>query len=310
MVDDYEVVLHIRGFFPKELKPQLTKDIKVIKEIGRGVKKETILSVTVNSESELHAYEEAKNITNYFLGFYSFSTLNDLRIELSKDIKIIKLTGDREPIHFGNETFIRDIDTKIFVKSILPYYAIAIKKGNEYLKIAIEYLRRARDADSPALIILDCISALEALFSTKNEKQEISYRLSNRVATLLADNKNERNILRNEIRNYYNLRSKLVHGSVVDVEPNAFGNLVIYVSESTARFLALAQKYENQDKIIDMIDEAMIDNTIIPKLKKESSALRDVKEFEYQKYIKRVKSEINKQKLKSNTKIKKKRRKN
>ena len=58
--------------------------------------------------------------------------------------------------------------------------------------------------------IIDAITAIEALLGTETE---ISYRLSLRVAALLAANDDERGTLFNLMRDFYDARSKIVHGA-------------------------------------------------------------------------------------------------
>jgi Apea-like HEPN len=58
--------------------------------------------------------------------------------------------------------------------------------------------------------LLDCITALEALLGADTE---ISFKLSFRVASLLARNDNERSSLLKLIKDFYDTRSKVIHGA-------------------------------------------------------------------------------------------------
>jgi hypothetical protein len=85
------------------------------------------------------------------------------------------------------------------------------------------YDRPAAESDSR---VLDAITALEAVLASS--EGEITFKLSFRVAGILAAGDAERVHIFNEMKAYYDLRSKLVHGSslkekhhrlIADVEP-------------------------------------------------------------------------------------------
>jgi hypothetical protein len=87
------------------------------------------------------------------------------------------------------------------------YYSVA---GN--LRLAFEsfvatYDRWPSSGDSR---ILDAITALEALLGST---AEIAFKLSFRVAGILAANDDDRIVLFNNMKAYYDLRSRLVHGT-------------------------------------------------------------------------------------------------
>ncbi len=60
--------------------------------------------------------------------------------------------------------------------------------------------------------MLDQMIILESLFQKGNERQELSYRLSLRVARFCGRDSQERKAIFGLMREAYNLRSRLVHG--------------------------------------------------------------------------------------------------
>jgi Apea-like HEPN len=58
--------------------------------------------------------------------------------------------------------------------------------------------------------LLDCVTALEALLGADNE---IAFKLSFRVASILADTDEERSNLLKLLKNFYNTRSRVIHGA-------------------------------------------------------------------------------------------------
>ncbi len=66
----------------------------------------------------------------------------------------------------------------------------------------------------PDSLILYSTIVLETLFSSDSNKQEITMRIADLTATLLAQSGNDRYELSKRIRRAYGLRSDFVHGSV------------------------------------------------------------------------------------------------
>lgn len=280
---DYELRFYVKGVFPNEIKPQLTNDIKIISELGIKSKKPSIteISITASANTRSDAILVAKEKLSKFLGFCSLTAIVHFPIMItdSHPVKITNLTGKRTTnAHSPFSMF--DSSTMVFPKTfhstILPYFPIISKKGNEYLKIAIEYLRKCWFELDPQIKIFNCMVSLEALFSKSGEKTEIGYKLSNRTATLLARNSKERKKIQEEIRDFYDLRSKMVHGDLIDLEFHDFGDLLVYVREAIVRFMILSTIYSNHKDIIDTIDNAMIDNRIQKKMRRESSLLHNM----------------------------------
>lgn len=290
-MDEYEVVITVRGVFYSNMKPQITKDIKIISERLNTTNlelSETVVSVTLESNSSSDAKYFAQKKLNQFLAFFSVMTLDHMKIIVNQDnpIKVTKLTGKRETIEYHDRVFhIGDFNPKILSDKVLPQYPIINNKGNEYVRIAMEHLLRARFEGSVELIILNNIVALESLFSESKDSGEIIYKISNRVATLLGRDNAHRIWLRKEVRDLYKQRSRIVHGDPLELEPDAFGGLFIWTKEAILRFLTLVTKYPDHDTIIHKIDDAMIDNLSLDDLRKESSDLYDVIHPEHERII-------------------------
>lgn len=294
-MDHYEVEIKVNGVFLHKIKPNITKDIRVINEYSEKKGKDadrTILSVMTEAESIWDAVDNARNIVYDFLGFYSFTTLNHLDIiipNVDDPMKITNLTNQRKSTLVSDdiEYTATEFDNDIFINSIFPYFLVLSKKGNEYLKIASNYLRKARFEKDPASIILDCFIVLEGLYGKSGDKTEIAYKISNRVATLLGEDIESRKMIRKEIKDLYGLRSQIIHGDISEVAQDAFGRVVVYCRESLARFLTLAKTYSSQDTILTEIDDAMIDNSIVLKLRQESTELFKITQIELGKLMKK-----------------------
>lgn len=288
---DYQIDIKIFGTFPEELKPQITKEIRVLKEYeSLDVNSKTndkpmfysLMGVNVTSENDIAARDLAAKKLNELLGFYSLTTFNHFRIihDENHAMGVTHLTGSREPTQvFKVEYGIQDINGDIFSKNVFPYFNILQEEKNQYIKNAIEFLRKGRFERSREVSLILSMIALEALFSKTTENTEIGFRLSNRTAVLLGSNKNERIELRKELRNLYDARSKIVHGKAL--EEIDLGGIFIWTREAILRFMMLTKKYPDHDSILEKLDNGMIDNEILDELKNESSELLNFTENNY-----------------------------
>lgn len=93
-------------------------------------------------------------------------------------------------------------------------------KSNRNLRLALRafgaiYDRLMHQADDR---IVDSITALEALWKLE---QELSFRLAFRTASLLAHSDDERVALYSKLKDYYTIRSRIVHGGVLSDKQEA-----------------------------------------------------------------------------------------
>lgn len=285
MMKQFEVRIFINGTFPKELLPQLIKDIRV--ETNTELDKEELCMFVLNVEADdpPEAFQLGFKKAQEFLSFYSVTTLNHINILQDKthQITTIELTGDRKPENF-EPGYDVDSPDENFIKLFMPLYPIISKKGNEYLKVAMEFLYLCRFEDLTHIVIVQCMVALEALFSVSGESSEISYKLSNRIATLLGNNTEERKKFRKEFRDFYNIRSRVIHGDFIELGAYDFGLLVARTKQSILLFLGLAKTLSHKE-IIEKIDDAMIDNSLQSDLKKEASEILTKIEAEQDKLL-------------------------
>lgn len=75
---------------------------------------------------------------------------------------------------------------------------------------AMNFINSAKREYNPAMKIAHCCSALESLFST--DSAELSHKLSERVAIFLKDYGYDPLNTFDDIKGYYNIRSKVTHG--------------------------------------------------------------------------------------------------
>ncbi len=108
-------------------------------------------------------------------------------------------------------------DLNIFMDKMENILPNVLKKENSYfLEFALRYYNFAKERETNEDKLIDYMVVFESLYL--NEELELSYRLSNRMATLLGENEQKRQEIAEDIKDLYNLRSSLVHGSLYDYE--------------------------------------------------------------------------------------------
>lgn len=99
------------------------------------------------------------------------------------------------------------------------------------------------------------------------DSEEIGYKLSNRVAILLAKNSDESEKIRGFMKVAYRIRSKIVHGSknksvTIDGKTVDLGiftqKLEEYLRKILRSFLVLIAKCKKHPEIINLIDQSFL----------------------------------------------------
>ena len=98
-------------------------------------------------------------------------------------------------------------EIRTFIGFFNNFYKILLSKFD----LAIEYFNKSYNEPYPRDSFLDLMIVLENLW-LKNSSQELSYKLSIRMAHILGKNKEERIHIYDFIKEAYSLRSKIVHG--------------------------------------------------------------------------------------------------
>lgn len=106
--------------------------------------------------------------------------------------------------------------------------------------------------------LLDSVIALEAMYLKSSETQEMSYRLAQRGALLLSETKEESKGVQKILRDSYNQRSNLVHGSSTEVDHDSVLELHELTRKSLSKFLQLHADGEEHSSILSGLDEQAI----------------------------------------------------
>ena len=123
----------------------------------------------------------------------------------------------------------------------------------ESLRLALRQYYQALLANRAPDKFLLYFIALEALYMTGIE--ELSYRLSQRIALMLGDSEERRNVIFQDIRKLYAKRGKIVHGYVTKPSKEEVDSLGKYVRESILKFHQFKRKGLSKDKVIELLED-------------------------------------------------------
>ena len=138
-----------------------------------------------------------------------------------------------------------------------------IKNAPNFLDVSITRFNFASDRERPEDKLIDYITAFESLFV--KEKQELSYRLSVRVALLIGKDKQDRKQIFELIKKAYDLRSKIVHG--LKYEKNVKINdknisiqeFVSKIEEILRTSIKSALQFKDHPSFLEKIDEKIFE---------------------------------------------------
>jgi UDP-2,3-diacylglucosamine pyrophosphatase LpxH len=142
-----------------------------------------------------------------------------------------------------------------------PTETLFLLNAFRYL-LAAERLRRNEDR------LINLFIALEALYSDRSG--ELSYKLSNRMASLLARTDQERGDIFEHVRDLYDKRSKIIHGDLEKVTNEDMVRLSSLTKHSLTAVFRLLRLYQTRKKILPLIDRALHDSSLRRKIQAEA----------------------------------------
>jgi hypothetical protein len=166
-------------------------------------------------------------------------------MELAKDMPQISVNNVRS----GNANY-RDVTQFQYFKSA--------KIGRKMM--AWVYIFHARAINALSLKVLMFITAMEALVSTSTA--ELSHQVAERVAYLIGGNASERQVIYNDIKKCYGIRSKAAHGEPQGGTEQDVANLLVTLDDYLRRLMRLDTPYDlEQSKVNEFfIKRLMGDN--------------------------------------------------
>jgi Apea-like HEPN len=118
--------------------------------------------------------------------------------------------------------------------------------------------------DDERFDVIRGVTALEALLTKKEETEGLTYRLSMRVANLLGHDVDSRKEIFRDIKKFYGLRSKMVHGTPLDSKLRNQLTEVDSLRETLRKVLlsvmALFSVGERPEELPDLLDDLAFDD--------------------------------------------------
>ena len=152
-----------------------------------------------------------------------------------------------------------------------------VLKAEPHIMIAVDLFETALEGPSiaPELRLVLLMMALESLFST-DDKSELAFRMSLRIAVLNGSSDAHRKEMFETLRDLYDLRSRLVHGSwyrgskgFVRVSDIQLGVLRNVVRASILYFVALKELPKEQ--VVKALDGAVFDRREIDEVRMKAN---------------------------------------
>lgn len=127
--------------------------------------------------------------------------------------------------------------------------------------------------------VVDYTTGLESLYIMEN--QELAYRLSLRMATLLGKTAQEIEKIYKDTKAMYGIRSAIVHGGSIKEPQEIFLAKHVckygdYLRKSILAFFDLFSKYKNKEEILRSLDHALLDFNLRKNIQKYLKILKIV----------------------------------
>src|SRR5437879_5099995 len=251
----YDLRFKIKAKYPDELTlADKVPEMHLINDKSEGIQVisidknrfTAIVSVVVQAADLHKSIPIGAEKLNRHLDFYSVFSYQDMEIDDSFDNPYLIIDLDRKKEIQGPLTmaFGFHYPPHWVEKFISEFKPTVSKRGNEYLSLALNFMRNSRLSKTSESRILNCFVVLESLYSKNEERTEMTYRISNRMSTLLAEDKKERIKLLKRIRELYVTRSLIVHGSSAGKKVDEW-YITPLTRESIMRFLKLSKIYSS-----------------------------------------------------------------
>ncbi|MGD0177713.1 MAG: hypothetical protein ABSC50_12915 [Candidatus Bathyarchaeia archaeon] len=141
------------------------------------------------------------------------------------------------------------VELKDFWKKIAPINL----GGSDPLAIAIRRFNYAYERDKPEDRLVDYLVAFEALFFKTGEFGEFRHKLASRVARFVARDYDQRKQVFKTMGDFYDMRSKVVHGEYVTIDEGFVNNVEDLLRLSIKSFLELPPG-TSHDNLIERLD--------------------------------------------------------
>lgn len=158
-----------------------------------------------------------------------------------------------EPISFlPKNRFSLNIDEFPRLQELLNTIELPLKSKFKELKLAFENFQLSYSVNNPQLQFLTLMNCMEVLFHPSGEG-ELRYRISRNFAVLLGDEEADTQSKYKKMRNFYDIRSDIVHRGQSDITYNDVLELRHYVRESIKEIYRMNK---NKDELLQILNSS------------------------------------------------------
>jgi len=133
-----------------------------------------------------------------------------------------------------------------------------LEKGMQRIAIAYILTQTARSQNDLGIKISHYCTVFESLFSSDNI--ELTHKLSERIACFLEDNFDARKKIFKQVKEIYSIRSKVVHGSTINVSADKLKNISKQTDDLVRRVTNKIQDSADLDKFFRKMNSTEADN--------------------------------------------------
>lgn len=218
----------------------------------------------VNKFGDLSPEDAMETFKNVVLALRLFDISGDvgIRFATTNSTSIFKKENRRVRVadshRFFDEEYSMDSEDCERFSDFYSSMKNQIREPPETYRIALDKFSNSFKRYNENDRLLDSVIALEALYLKAGEQQEMSFRLSQRGAILLADGDSEPSDIKKRLKDAYDTRSTLVHGGEPDVEQEFIYSLHETTRKTLSKFLKRSISGEKHEEIISGLDQEAI----------------------------------------------------
>lgn len=124
----------------------------------------------------------------------------------------------------------------------------------KYLKDCLYWYGQGLKTENNSNKIINFVTILESLLKLKGEKTELNKSISERGAVMLNDSFEYRLLIKNELKEIYNVRSDIVHTGELTGNNNISTLAGAYARQIILRYITLAQRYKSHEELVGYLD--------------------------------------------------------
>jgi len=146
------------------------------------------------------------------------------------------------------------LNSPIYEKLKYLKFETISKIQQKYLKDCLYWYGQGLKTENNSNKIINFVTILESLLKLKDEKTELNKSISERGAVMLNDSFEYRLLIKDELKEIYNVRSDIVHTGELTGNNNISTLAGAYARQIILRYITLAQRYKSHEELVGYLD--------------------------------------------------------